>query len=297
MPKCERDYGSGFYAAKLMARKEKKCMTSVWLARVLPVLGAVACVASGARALDITSVENATPSAWIVDFGGYGVAEPIYEGSKHYTLGFKPQIDVWKAGSKEWLTFPNDAVGYALYETSNFRAGPAGTLSLQSPQHGEDIDLRLGQAEADLAGGAFAEYYPLSCVRTRVEVLQGITGNAGLAANFSADYIFHTGAAWTLTLGPRVQIANALYASDYFAAQNAKMTGTYVPFHAEGGVLSSGAELTGKYDLSRQVSTKFFLDFNELVGDAADNPRVSQRGASDQFVAGVGASYKFAIQP
>ena len=80
-------------------------MTSVWLARVLPVLGAVACVASGARALDITSVENATPSAWIVDFGGYGVAEPIYEGSKHYTLGFKPQIDVWKAG-KEWLTFP-----------------------------------------------------------------------------------------------------------------------------------------------------------------------------------------------
>lgn len=97
MPKCKRDYGSGFYAAKLMARKEKKRMTSVWLARVLPVLGAVACAASGARALDITSVENATPSAWIVDFGGYGVAEPIYEGSKHYTLGFKPQIDVWKS--------------------------------------------------------------------------------------------------------------------------------------------------------------------------------------------------------
>ena len=73
-------------------------------------------------------------------------------------------------------------------------------------------------------------------------MLQGITGNAGLAANFSADYIWHPSAAWTLTLGPRVQIANALYASDYFAAQNAKMTGNYVPFHAEGGVCPPARE-------------------------------------------------------
>ena len=202
-----------------------------------------------------------------------------------------------KAGSKEWLTFPNDAVGYALFETSNFRAGPAGTLSLQSPYHGQDIDLRLGKAEADLAGGAFAEYYPAAYIRTRVEVLQGITGNTGLAANFSADYIWHPATDWTLTFGPRVQIADAQYASDYFSAQNAKMTGTYVPFHAEGGVLSSGAEFTGKYNVTSHVSTKFFLDFNELVGDAADNPRVSAKGTSDQFVAGVGASYKFAVQP
>ncbi len=61
--------------------------------------------------------------------------------------------------------------------------------------------------------------------------------------------------------------------------------------------MSSGAELTGKYDFSREVSTKFFLDYNQLVGDAADNPRVSIRGITEQFVAGVGASYKFTIQP
>ena len=65
-------------------------------------------------------------------------------------------------------------------------------------------------------------------------MLQGITGNAGLSANFSADYIWHPGAAWTLTLGPRVQIANAL-GPDYFAAQNAKMTGNYVPSTPKAG--------------------------------------------------------------
>ncbi len=272
-------------------------MTSRGRAGVLTLLCALACAADGVRAFDITSLNDAPPAAWIVDFGGYGVVEPIYEGSKHYILGFKPQIDVWQAGGREWLSFPNDAIGYSLYETSNFRAGPAGTLTLQSPYHGEDIDLRLGKADADLAGGAFAEYYPLAYMRTRVELLQGITGNTGLAANISADYIWQPYPDWTLTLGPRVQIANSEYASDYFSTQNARKTGIYVPFHAEGGVLSSGAELMGKYDLSKQVSSKFFLDYNQLVGDAADNPRVSLRGTSEQFIFGVGGSYKFAVQP
>ncbi len=128
-------------------------------------------------------------------------------------------------------------------------------------------------------------------------MLQGITGNTGLAANFSADFIWHPVTDWTLTFGPRVQIANAQYTSDYFAAENAKKTGVYAPFQAQGGVLSSGVELTGKYDVTRHVSTKFFLDFNELVGDAADNPRANERGTSEQFVAGFGASYKFAVRP
>ena len=272
-------------------------MKSVWATRVFSVIGAVACAAGGALALDVTAPENAPRSAWIVDFGGYGVLEPIYEGSKRYTMGFKPQVDVWKAGDKEWLSFPNDAIGYPLYETSNLRAGPAGTFSLQSAYHGQDIDFRLGKAEVDLSGGAFAEYYPLAFLRTRAEVLQGVTGNPGLAANLSADYVWKPRAEWTLTLGPRLQIANSEYASNYFAVQNAKMTGTYAPFKAEGGLLSSGAELTGKYDWTRQVSTKFFLDINELAGDAADNPRASVKGTPEQFVLGIGGSYKFAVAP
>ena len=146
------------------------------------------------------------------------------------------------------------------------------------------------------SGGAFAEYYPFTFLRTRAEVLQGITGNPGLASNLSADYIWKPRTDWTLTLGPRFQIANSEYASNYFAVQNAKITGKYVPFKAEGGLLSSGAELTGKYDWSRQVSTKVFFDINELVGDAADNPRATVRGTPEQFVLGIGGSYKLRLR-
>ena len=36
---------------------------------------------------------------------------------------------------------------------------------------------------------------------------------------------------------------------------------------------------------------------NQLIGDAADSPHVSLRGSAEQLIAGVGASYKFAVQP
>jgi MipA family protein len=264
---------------------------------VLAVACVVACAGSPARALDIVPLDNAPPSVWIVGVGGYGVLEPTYEGSKSYNFGLKPQFEIRQTGDREWLMFPNDAVDFNVYETSNFHAGPAAELTLQSRFHGEDIDLRLGKADADLQGGLFAEYYPLSIVRTRAELLQGVTGNTGLALNLSADYIWYPQQDWTLTLGPRAQIVNDQYASDYFSTQFAKRTGTYVQYHADGGLLSAGAEMTGKYDLSREMSAKFFADFDQLAGDAADSPHVSIRGNSSQFIAGVGAAYKFAVQP
>ncbi len=272
-------------------------MTKRRLARFLPLLCASACASGSSRAAELLVPSDAPPSAWIIDLGSYSVLEPTHEGSKHYNLAFRPIFEFWQAGEREWIPFPNDAFDFNLFESSDFHAGPSVSVALQSRFHGEDIDLRLGKADVDLAGGAFAEYYPVSSVRTRIEMLQGVTGNSGFAANLSADYIWHPAADWTLTAGPRAQIADDRYASDYFSMQNAEKTGFYAPFRAEGGILSSGAEITGKYEWTQQISTKFFLDYNQLVGDAADDPRVSARGSAEQVLFGIGASYKFAVQP
>jgi MipA family protein len=263
----------------------------------LGVLCALSGVAASSRALEFSSPNDVPPSAWIVTIGGYGVLEPTYEGSKRYILGFKPIGEIRQADDKEWLSFPNDAFDYNLLETLNFRAGPSANITLQSRFHGQDIDLRLGRADADLAGGGFVEYYPVDSIRTRVELLQGVTGNTGFAANLSADYIWRPSADWTLTAGPRATLADDRYASDYFSTQNAMKTGFYVPFRAEGGLLSTGAEVTGKYMLTEQLAAKFFVDYNQLTGDAADSPHVSLRGSAEQLITGIGASYKFAVQP
>lgn len=194
------------------------------------------------------------------------------------------------------VRIPNDAFDYTVYETASFRAGPAGNLTLQSALHGQDIDLRLGRANVNLQGGAFAEYYPVSFIRTRAELLQGITGNNGLAINLSADYVWQPYPDWMLTFGPRAQIVNNQYASDYFSTQIAiRNNNNFIYYRAEGGLLTSGVELTGRYDWTPEIATKFYLDYNQLI-DAADSPRVSVKGSAEQFVLGIGATYKFAIE-
>ena len=211
-------------------------------------------------------------------------------------MGFKPQIGFRQAGDREWLESPNDAFDYSLYETADFRAGLAGNLTLQSRLHGQDIDLRLGQADVNLQGGAFAEYYPVTFIRTRAEFLQRITGNTGFALNLSADYIWQPRPDWMLTFGPRAQIVNDQYASDYFSTQIAfRNNNNYTYYRAEGGLLTSGAEITGRYDWTPEIAAKFYIDYNQLI-DAADSPRVSLRGSAEQVVLGIGATYKFSIE-
>ncbi len=273
-------------------------MTGSRLAAVSAAFCAIVCAGAPVRAEDPSVKDGTSPSAWIVELGGYGVFEPIYLGSRVYDLSFKPIAGIRQAGDRDWFTSPNDATTYNFYETADFRAGPAASISLQSRLHGQDIDLRLGKADVTLQGGAFAEYYPLGSIRTRVELLQGMAGNSGFAANLSADYIWRLQPDFMLTFGPRAQIVNDQYASEYFSTQIAfRNNNNYVPYHAEGGVLTSGAELTGRFDLTPQVSTKFFLDYNQLMGDAADSPRVALRGSAEQVILGIGASYKFSIEP
>jgi MipA family protein len=285
-----------------------RAMSRRKITTIFSILCALPCAAGPSRATDLSAPGNLPPSAWsapvnlppsawVIGVGGYGVLEPTYEGSKRYILGFKPDIDIRRASDREWLSFPNDAVGYNLWETANFHAGPAGNITLQSRFHGQDIDLRIGRADVDLSGGGFAEYYPRDYIRTRVELLQGVTGNTGLLATLSADYVWRPSLDWILTAGARAKIADDRYASDFFSTQNAIKTGFFVPFHAEGGFMSSGVELTSKYMLTEQLSAKVFIDYNQLIGDAADSPHVSLRGSAEQFIAGIGASYKFAVQP
>ncbi len=61
------------------------------------------------RAEEFLAPNYSAPSAWNIDIGGYGVLEPIYEGSKHCNMTLKPGFEFWQAGEREWLPFPNDA--------------------------------------------------------------------------------------------------------------------------------------------------------------------------------------------
>ncbi len=263
------------------------------LACVVAFLGLSMGCAQGADLLDGTglSYKDAPGNYWVVTLGAYGVVEPEFLGSRDYTFSGRPIIDIHAAGAREWLTLPNDAFSLTLYQTGNFRAGAAGDY-LNNRTHNDDPSALRGLHDIDytLELGGFAEYYPVPFVRTRVELLQGVTGADGLAANLMADFIYSPDPRWLFTVGPRLQIVNEQYQSAFFTDNAAS---GLTPYHAAGGINSAGADATARYNLTECFSIRAFGEWDRLLGDAADSPIVKQRGSADQFEVGLGAAYKF----
>ena len=239
-------------------------------------------------------------SYWVVTIGGYGAVEPAFPGSKDYKGTGRLIFDVYRAGDREWLTLPNDAASITVYEAGNFRAGIAADLISGRFQNSGDAVHGLHDVDTTIEAGGFLEFYPVPFVRTRAELLQGVTGAEGFAANLMADFIYRPAPQWLFTVGPRLKFVDDQYNSAFFSISpqdsfRSNLPGLpfLAPFTAKGGLYSAGVDATVRYNITERISLRAFAEWNRLTGDAADNPLVRLRGSEDQFEAGVGAAYKF----
>ena len=92
--------------------------------------------------------------------------------------------------------------------------------------------------------------------------------------------------------------------SPYFSITPAQSAGSTVAglpalpvYHASGGVYSYGAGGQIEYFFNPQWATYSFIEYERLVGSAADSPLVTQRGSPNQVTFGLGARYSFVTHP
>ncbi|WP_127076699.1 MipA/OmpV family protein [Rhodomicrobium lacus] len=237
--------------------------------------------------------DGAAAPYWVVTVGGYAAVEPSFPGAKDSDFTFRPIFDFYRAGEKEWLSLPNDAFGFTLYQTANFRFGLAGNY-IDERNVSDDRRALTGLRDIDytIQLGGFAEYYPVPFIRTRVELLQGVTGAEGFEANLIADFIYRPAAQWQFTVGPRLKFVSGDYNSEFFSTPS-NYLGLGYAYNAGGGLNSVGVSASARYDVNERWSIRGFAEWNRLEGDAADSPLVKLRGDEDQWQAGIGAAYKF----
>jgi len=250
---------------------------------------------SGARGSDFDIASPFAPgSTWIVTLGGFGGAESSFPGADALAFSFRPIVDIYRAGDRTWLTLPTDAFSFTLYSTGDFRFGAAEDYILNRSQHGDSALHGLPNINYTWETGAFAEYYPVPFLRTRIELLQGVSGADGAAANLMADYIMLPDPAFLFTVGPRVYLVNTQYQSAFFSISRADSGPSGLPaYHASGGLNSAGIDATVRYTLNEQLSFRAFFEWDRLVDDAAESPIVKLRGSVDQYQLGLGAAYRF----
>jgi MipA family protein len=261
---------------------------------------AAATVPVAASAADMDPRFKAPPSAydWTITVGVEGKVEPIFLGSKDFTVRPNPLFDIRRYGTPERFRAPRDGISFALFEGSNFQVGPVGQIRIGRRESDDPAALH-GLGNVRWAGeiGAFAEYWFVPWLRARAEVRQGVTGHHGLVADLTADAVVPVTPQLTLSGGPRATLVTAAANQPYFSINDIQSIASGLPVYSAGGGLRSvGAGAQARYFWTPQLATHVFVEYDRLTDGAADSPLVTQRGSPNQVTIGFGFTRSFDIK-
>ena len=231
---------------------------------------------------------------WTVMVGIGGEYTPDFVGSKNGKLMPIPIFSIRRAGSVDQFRGPRDSASIALFDVGNFRAGPAFKYvgSRRSDKYAELTGL--GDVKAAYELGGFVEYFPVDWLRLRSELRQGMGGNTGTVADVSADVIVPLIQRLTISAGPRFTWKSTKATAPYFGVDAVQSVASGLPMYdAKGGAHSVGFGGQISYRINPHWEVHAYVEYEKLLGDAADSPLVKLRGSSNQTTIGLGASYSF----
>ena len=279
-----------------------------YLTRRFPaLLGASALLATfgttASRAADLGAVlprpmptfAQVDPSTWVVTVSGSLQVVPRYPGASNYTAVGYPSIDIRRLGEPRRFSAPDDGFSLSLYDDPVFRIGPTARI-VPGRYYGDDRRHLFGFRDARFAvePGVFAEFYPVSFLRTRAEVRQGIYGHHGTVGSVAADYLIPT-EKLLFSIGPRFNFGDASFARKYFgvspaeAALNGRITSYDPRSFYSAGVLGAVT-----YTQSETWAYTAFAGYTRILGTSGNSPLVRRPfGSPDQFQFGVKIDYSF----
>jgi outer membrane protein len=242
---------------------------------------------------------------WIVTIGGELRIGPKWPGAPTDKFGLTggPLFSIRKVGTPPEYFGPRDSFGFSILDIGQFKIGPAVKLIWQR-KASDDVALNgLGDINFALQVGAFAEYWPVQWLRLHGELRQGFGGERGVTGDLFVDAVVPAGQ-FRFSAGPRLTVQTTAAISPYFSITPAQSAGSTVAglpalpvYHAGGGVYSYGAGGQVEYFFNPQWAVHGFVEYERLVGSAADSPLVTQRGSPNQLTFGLGATYAFTTHP
>lgn len=233
---------------------------------------------------------------WTVEIGPGAYFRPTFPGADALELRPWPVIDIYRTARGPTFETPDEGFGFGIIGNDRFRIGP--TVQIEHGRDEDDAIPGIGDVGRTIEGGAFAEAYLSPSIRLRGEVRKGFGGHKGVVGDVGADFIMGDIDAFQFSIGPRARLADARYVRTFFGVNPEQSALTGLPVHdVDGGLHSAGALAFATYRLTSSLSVQAYGRYDRLLGDARDSPLVlSDVGSRDQYEAGIGLSYRFAIR-
>ncbi len=227
-----------------------------------------------------------------LEAGGFVFVTPEYEGSKHYkVIGF-PVIYPAGADENSWLQVKGvDNVQFRLLQWQGFEIGPVAGYRFDRDEGDGDRLIGLGNIDGGLVLGGYAAYR-FGPVRAYVAYNHQVTGDdTGGLVRFGVDGVVRLSPTVKLTLGVGTTYADDDYMRAFFGVtQRQALTSVHNPYTPDAGIKDVNFSATIDVALDPRWNLKLIGQYARLVGDAADSPVIETQ---DQFVGGVGLTYKF----
>jgi len=256
----------------------------------------VACAALSAAA-PVLADQPQRSRDWTLTLGVEGRVLPEFEGSNSNVLRPSPVFSLRRAGTPARFRSPRDGSGAALIDSGPFKFGPS--IKIKRPRKESDNAALsgLGDVGWTLEAGAFAEYWPSNWLRTRLELRRGFGGHDGVVGDAAADIVMPLTDRLTVSGGPRLSAANAAALSPYYSITTGQSAASGLPvYSASSGLKSWGAGAQVSYQIDPNWRGYWFLEYEQLAGDVARSPLVTQRGSINQVQVGIGLTRSFDIQ-
>lgn len=266
----------------------------------LPALAVLAFLAPAPAAAEPVVLDTISTTNFIEDLFawskyslriGAGVLySPDYEGSSRYRLRLLPVVDLrWKQ-----IAYLHDkSLRVNLIRNGWLKAGPI--LSFSPGRHEDNNpDLQgLGDVGNGLEVGGFAESL-VGPFALRFDVQKEVAGGyGGVTSHLEAGFLAYRNEKLSLVTGARVSFAGKNYMNAFFGVTPAQSAASGLPiFHARGGVKDIGIGILTDYLISDNWSAGSVLGCSRLLGDAAGNPLVKERGSANQCIAFVRLTYQ-----
>ncbi|MCB1497217.1 MAG: MipA/OmpV family protein [Bauldia sp.] len=220
---------------------------------------------------------------YLIDVGIGAAVKPKYPGADSYIVVpyplfgvgrfYIPGVGERESGARGFYLFPS--FGYQAERNPNDDNSLKGTNKVP-------WTLELG-----LGAGVRGQW-----LNSFVTLRQGINGTDGQVGGLGVDVVLPVTPNFDVAFGPRASFASQDYMETYFGVTGKEASkGSLSKFKPDAGFKTVGLAASASYKLTERTKLRFTGSYNRFVGDADKSPIV-KAGSRDQWMAGVGITYR-----
>jgi len=252
-----------------------------------------------AAAFPLVSTPAAAQDAGTPDLrirvGAGAQTRPSFIGADNNDIVPLFRVNIARHGHEFRFSAPDDGFAIPLVSSGGFAFGPEGQI--QSRRRNSDAGVAIGEVKRTYELGGFVDYVLADSIRLRASLRKGLNGHDGVVGQIGADKIWRDGDKYMFSIGPRLLFSDGRYQRAYFGVSPAAALATGLPAYRPGsGVHAVALAASGNYELGGNFGLFGFARGERLIGDAGKSPFIRTYGSRNQFSAGLGLSYTFAVR-